>query len=525
MWTILLIVVLVSFYFKLRQIYNFWRERRVPYVKPVYILGNFARRAFRLGSMHDCVDKIYNTLPDVRCIGFYTFLQPMLMIRDLELIKQITVKDFDSFSDHNTPVLPSVDKLWSKNLFSLTSDRGWNGVRATVSPAFTGSKMRKMFVLMQDCSEQFVTYLKIKEGMITMEMKESFSRYGTDVIGSTAFGITCNSLKEQNNEFYLMGKELTDLSGLKGLKLAVYSTSSTLAKLFSVKVVSDKVGKFFSHVIEQNLQERRNNQIVRHDMIHMLMKAQKGEIQQDNEQTLDTGFPTVQEHNTLNTTRKSKIIITDEDITAHATGFFFAGFETTSTLLSYLMYELAVNPDIQNKLYLEIQQIKKNSNERITYEELINMKYLDNVVAECLRLHSPVTVLDRKCTKSYTIEPKTRDENAILIETGQKIWIPVRQIQRDPRFYPNPLKFDPNRFNDDNKNNIIPFTYLPFGIGPRNCLGSRFALLECKVITVDILRHFQLVCTDKTEIPIKLDSSNLTPFPKNGIWLGLNPRN
>lgn len=471
-------------------------------MNPVYIFGNLARHVFQLESLHDTVEKLYYSHPDSRYLGVYSFLEPILMVRDPDLIKLITVKDFESFADHSVAVSPNVDRLWSKVLFSLKSGQGWDSTRATLSPVFSGSKLRNMFGFMQECSQQFVSFLKVERGPMTLEVKEAFARYATDVIGSTAFGITCNSLKEPNNEFYQMGYEITDFKGLKAFKFMAYSISSTLVTILRLRIISEKVTAFFTQLISDNLQERKVKQIVRPDMIDLLLQAQ-------NRETKDLGKPN----------------LTDEDITALAIGFFFAGYETISTFLTYLAYELALNYDVQNKLYQEIVQVQENGNERVTYDDIFQMKYLDNIVSECLRLHPPVNMLDRKCTKSYTITPGDSGGNALQIERNQVIWIPVGQIQRDPKFYPNPLKFDPERFSDDSKRSTLPSSvYAPFGIGPRNCIGSRFAVLECKILIVDLLRDFEFVRVDKTEVPLSYDPTNLSTLPKNGVWLGLVPR-
>jgi len=90
--------------------------------------------------------------------------------------------------------------------------------------------------------------------------------------------------------------------------------------------------------------------------------------------------------------------------------------------------------------------------------------------------------------------------------------------------YLNPLKFDPERFSDENKQNILPGSYLPFGVGPRNCIGSRFALLEVKAVFYHLLSNFDILCVDKTETPLKLSRSQPNMALANGAWLGLKAR-
>ena len=103
---------------------------------------------------------------------------------------------------------------------------------------------------------------------------------------------------------------------------------------------------------------------------------------------------------------------------------------------------------------------------------------------------------------------------------GDFVGIPTFGFHRDPNYYPDPDKFDPERFSDENKEYIRPYTYMPFGTGPRNCIGSRFALLETKVLLFYLLLHFKIEPIEKSQIPLVLDRSALTLKAKGGFWFG-----
>ena len=151
-------------------------------------------------------------------------------MKDPELIKQITVKDFDHFVDHQPFIPEDSDPLWSSNLLALTGKR-WREMRATLSPAFTSSKMKYMFSLISQSGEQFVNYfLKKNEDVITVEMKDIFTRFANDVIANTALGVQCDSLVEPKNEFFVMGKKATDFSGFwKNLKFMLFFIAPKLS--------------------------------------------------------------------------------------------------------------------------------------------------------------------------------------------------------------------------------------------------------------------------------------------------------
>lgn len=146
-------------------------------------------------------------------------------------------------------------------------------------------------------------------------------------------------------------------------------------------------------------------------------------------------------------------------------------FDGTSDLLQLIFYELAKNPSIQQKLQAEIDEVATTlGKEAISYEALHKMKFLDMVVSETLRKWSPATLIDRECTKDYELE--LENGKKITIKKGQLVFIPFYSMHHDERYFPNPEKFDPCRFSDENKDSIVPGSFLPFGSGPRVCIGE-----------------------------------------------------
>lgn len=204
--------------------------------------------------------------------------------------------------------------------------------------------------------------------------------------------------------------------------------------------------------------------------------------------------------------------------------FFLAGFDTISSLMTFMSFELAVNPDIQERLRKEIDDVREELGSKpLTYEAVQKMKYLDMVVSESLRKWPSAVAIDRLCNKPYTME--NSDGSKVHLKPGDGIWLPIHALLHDPEYYPNPEEFDPERFNDSNKGNINPMTYLPFGVGPRNCIGSRFALMEAKCLIFHILSTFTLERSPKTSIPLKLRNEVFNQVKAvEGIWLNLKAR-
>lgn len=118
-------------------------------------------------------------------VGFFDVREPVYFVRDIDILRQMTIKDFDNFEDHVAFIESDSDALFGKSLFML-SEKKWRDMRATLSPAFTGSKMRHMFELVVECAEDMAKHLidESKRGKsVRWEMKEFFSRYTSDVIG------------------------------------------------------------------------------------------------------------------------------------------------------------------------------------------------------------------------------------------------------------------------------------------------------------------------------------------------------
>jgi len=160
----------------------------------------------------------------------------------------------------------------------------------------------------------------------------------------------------------------------------------------------------------------------------------------------------------------------DRDIVAQCFVFFFAGFETSAVLMCFTAHELMENEDVQQKLFEEVQRVDKElDGKELNYEAIMGMKYLDQVVSEVLRKWPPAIAVDRECNKDITYEV---DGQKVEIKKGDVLWLPTCGFHRDPKYFENPMKFDPERFSEENKDTIEPNTYFPFGLGQRNCIGK-----------------------------------------------------
>ncbi|KAL3273879.1 hypothetical protein HHI36_015305 [Cryptolaemus montrouzieri] len=522
LWIILLAAFLGVYYLYTLKINGYWKKKGVPYKFVLPPLGDNLQIMVQRIPFCDFLIIIYNRFPEERYTGFYQLSSPVLLLKDPKLIKEMCVKDFEHFLDHRTFLKEDVDPLWSKNLFALTGHK-WRDMRATLSPSFTGSKMRQMFVLVQQCAENFVTYFdQNSSDILEVELKDTFTRYTNDIIASTAFGIQCDSLENPQNEFYVRGTQATDLSGFwKNMKFMLVLLMPSIGKVLDTRIFSEELSTFFRKIIRETVEYRKKNNIERPDMINLLMHTKKVSLmEEESKKVEESNFAAVEEHLEP---QEIKEDLSLDDMTSQALIFFFAGFDTVSTAMCFMAYELAVNPDIQQRLIKELDDFRA-VNDSLTYEGLAKLTYLDMVLSETLRKWPPTVATDRQCVKSYTIKPERPNEKPINLTNKDVLIIPTYALHHDSRYWENPNKFDPERFSAENKSKIVPYTYIPFGVGPRNCIGSRFALMEVKAVFYAILGKFEIVPTGKSCIPFKPKISSFNLVPEDGFWFGLKKR-
>lgn len=209
--------------------------------------------------------------------------------------------------------------------------------------------------------------------------------------------------------------------------------------------------------------------------------------------------------------------LTNSDIREEVDTFMFAGHDTTTSCISFSAYHIARHPDVQQKLYDEMVQVigQDFKNAELTYSTLQELKYLEMTIKETLRIHPSVPIIGRKSAGDMKIDGQT-------IPAGVDIAVLIYAIHHNPEVFPEPDKFDPERFNEENSVKRHPFSYIPFSAGARNCIGQKYALLEIKVTLVKLLGHYRLLaCEPENQVKIK---SDMTLRPVNGTFVKIVPR-
>lgn len=359
--------VAYSFYY-LHQRMNYWQRLGIACKKPNYLLGNLqgvnTKRSF-CEVWQDYYDTFRGTAPFV---GFYWFSKPSVFILEPDLIKKILIKDFSKFTDRGFFHNEKDDPL-SGQLFLLDGQK-WRNMRNKLSPAFTSGKIKYMFNTVLKIGQKFVQVLQQAianeknddrdQGVV--EIKELLARFTTDVIGSCAFGLDCNSLKDPENEFRVMGRKSFTQQRHNMLVIAFLFNSPELARKLHMKQTDDDIEEFYLRIVRETVKYREENNIRRNDFMDMLIDLKNNKLLKSED-------------------GEEMISITLEEMTAQAFVFFAAGFETSSTTMGFALYELAQHPDIQNKARIEVNAFLARNNGQLNYEIMHELVYLNQIIS------------------------------------------------------------------------------------------------------------------------------------------------
>lgn len=348
---LILISICTFVYGFFKYSFGHWKSRNIPYLEPSIPFGNVKGigKSIHLSMlMKSMYDKLKPT--GAKLGGVFFIVRPVAILLDLDLIKSVLVKDFSNFDQRDLYYNEKDDPL-SAHMFSVEGEK-WRKLRSKLTPTFTSGKMKFMFPTIVGVGERFSNCLmEISQHNDQVEIKEVLARFTTDVIGTCAFGIECNSLSDPNSEFRRYG-HLAFVSRNGAVIGACVNAYKNLARKLGMKLFHDDVTSFFMKAVHDTVEYREKNNINRNDFMDILIKLKNQE------------------------TKDKEKLITMNELAAQAFLFFLAGFETSSSALTFCTYELALNPDIQSKARQIINAAFKKHGE-FTYEMMMDMPYID----------------------------------------------------------------------------------------------------------------------------------------------------
>ncbi|RDD38957.1 Cytochrome P450 3A41 [Trichoplax sp. H2] len=410
---------------------------------------------------------------------------PEMVISDLDMVKEITVKRFNQFINRAELINLPKESPFYDGLLRLR-DHQWKRVRGLLVPTFSGAKMRQIITIMNNISQGLVDRLLQKcqqDGQI--DIWQAYGQVTMQIILAIAFGVESHGHNGSDN----LTKSARRITGVatRLIVLVPLFPSFIVRLLLTLRGKGRDDATFLRDTAMKVIESRRAHGLSsRKDLLQLMIDAG------------DNGK------------------LTDTEVIAQSIVFLIAGYETTSNALAFTSYLLALNPDIQDKLIKEIDEKCPDEN-AIDYDTISNLTYLDMVLDEAMRIYPPAFRFNREASEDITI-------NNIFIPKGMTVTIPIIAIHHDPKLWPNPDKFDPERFSAKAKAERNPYSYMPFGVGPRACIGMRLAVIEAKLILIRTLQQVRFTVVKETPIPLKFRGGVVTS-PKNGIRLGLTPRN
>uniref|UniRef100_A0A4D5RI36 Putative cytochrome n=1 Tax=Ixodes scapularis TaxID=6945 RepID=A0A4D5RI36_IXOSC len=489
---ILAITIFVIWYMYASRYRNYWKSQGVPYEKLSLFFGLTLQRYIK--PFHLVDQELYRK--HGRLFGVFEDGRPALYVSDPDLLKLILVADYED-SERKTGV--SCDDSLFDNMVAIAPSEKWRRIRAAITPLFTASKLRKMHNLVQELA------------IVPTEALIKAAREGADVDPTRLYFPTASNVLSRCT----FGKEI-DCGNDASIDIihALYVPIS-FSLIVSLRTFMEKVRSKFI----------RNKAFYFYKELCLNIVKKK---QLDTNKALDVLKPPFDIKNHPASHKEKPITpflagltkkLSEEEAMAQCILFHVAGVEAISGIAALVSYYLAVHPDMQAKLRDEADDCFAKHGRFPSYDVVSKLEYLDAVVLETLRICPPFTRLERTFNKDYVI-----GNTDIKVPKDSVITVPIYAMHHDPDFYPNPESFMPERFLEGNASEINPYTYFPFGYGPRNCVAQTFGLQVIKTILLHAVHEIQFVKTQKTKVPLDMRTGYGMLIPTDLI-VGIRTRN
>lgn len=397
---------------------------------------------------------------------------------------------------------------WLGNGLLTSTGEKWFRDRKMLTPAFHFSILEQFAVVMNektdillDCLEKETQHNQGK----AVDVFHFIIRCALDIICETAMGINVHAQEEKTSEY--VENLHSYAKALFQRFLVPWGTSdflynfTTNGKLLQSTV--DAMHRFTEKVIEQRISARK----------HLNKSVNKEQEQEDaigkrkRKAFLDL---------LLDANETAEDAMTLQEIREQVDTFMFEGHDTTAAAASWSLFCIGNSPEYQEKIHKELDEVFGDSTEPATIKQLAELKTLERAIKEGLRIFPSVPEFSR-CLKTDV------DVGDYIIPKDSNLVISPLFTHRDPNHWPDPHKYDPDRFLPENSTNRHPYSYIPFSAGPRNCIGQKFAYLEEKIIHTAILRKYRLKSVEKIDEARFYTALVLKPC--TGINIVFTPKN
>ncbi|CAB3404871.1 unnamed protein product [Caenorhabditis bovis] len=447
--------------------------------------------------------------------GYTEGASKVLVISDADLVNEVFVKQFDNFYGRKKdPLITDVDTDPRVHLFHAEGAR-WKRLRNISSPTFSNNSLKKLKNTIEESAFELLRHFeKNTANGEQIDVLLYYQEFTLDVIGRIAMGQHTTKMFENpliESVKGIFGNDRWPIILLAGTFPILAKTLRNILLTFPKFVGGNPIVNIINictKAVEDRIRQREldlKNGIENQepaDFVDLFLDARAdGDLVLH--QNSDFSLSNVKVNRQL----------TKQEIVAQLMVFMVAGFDTTALSLSYTSFLLATHPEIQRKVQEEMN--RECPDPEVTFDQLSKLKYLDCVIRETLRLYPLGELANaRRCINSTEI-------GGIPIERGTEILVDTWTIHHDPNIWgADADEFKPERW--ENGDETFPRgAYIPFGYGPRQCIGMRLAYMEERLLLTHILRKYSFTTGPKTQNPLKL-VGRATIQPET-VFLHLNP--
>ncbi|XP_011156580.1 cytochrome P450 4g15 [Solenopsis invicta] len=457
--------------------------------------------------------KYYDFLNNSRVIGAHFGTKSVVVLLDPEDIELILSSSM--YLDKATEY--RMFKPWLGDGLLITSGNKWRKHRKAIAPSFHMNILKTFVPLFYENSIDLVNRLRDEVGK-EFDCHDYLSAVTVDILTETAMGIKREKRAKTGYDYAMAVMKMSDIVARRHYDMSLYlDTFFQFSKLANIqKKLLKTIHTLTEHVIKQkaiDVEEKRAKG-------EQVKEAENGKPSEKSNATENT--ETVKNNTTFNMhyvrddldeidendigekkrlafldmmfEMKKNGQMTDEEIWEEVNTIMFEGHDTTAAGSSFALSVLGNHPDIQARVHEELDTIFGDSDRQCTYQDTLEMKYLERVILETLRLFPPVPWIARKVNK----EVKLVTGNYIIPKNATVI-IMQFWVHRLEKYYPNPTVFNPDNFLPEKMQQRHYYAYIPFSAGPRSCVGRKFAMLKLKVLLSTILRNYRVISEIKDD--------------------------
>ncbi|XP_004291055.1 PREDICTED: thromboxane-A synthase-like [Fragaria vesca subsp. vesca] len=492
----------------------YWGVRRVPGPRTIPFLGHLPLLAKHGPDLFSVLAKQYGPI-----FRFHMGRQPLIIVADAELCREVGIKKFKDIPNRSIPSPISASPPHQKGLF-FTRDTRWSTMRNTILSVYQPSYLASLVPTMQSYIESATQNLDDSSNKEDITFSNLSLRLATDVIGQAAFGVDFGLSKPQSISDSINkvdnGEDKNDDEVSDFINQHIYSTTHLKMDLSgSLSIILGLLVPIIQEPFRQMLKRipgtmdwkvDRTNQKLAGRLDHIVMRRMK-----DSDRGTKNFLSLIL--NARESEGVAKSVFTPDYISAVTYEHLLAGSATTSFTLSSAVYLISGHPEVESKLLAEIDGFGPHDQIPTAHDLQHKFPYLEQVIKEAMRFYLVSPLVARETSREVEV-------GGYLLPKGTWVWLAPGVLAKDPKNFPEPEKFKPERFDPNGKEEKQrhPYAFIPFGIGPRACIGQKFSLQELKLSLIHLYRKYVFRHSPNMDTPLELEFGIVLNF-KNSVKL------